>query len=355
MKFSLFFEMQLTNPTPAREAAVFRESLEQALLADALGYHCAWAVEHHGLFEYSHCSAPEIFLSFVAAKTRRIRIGHGCTLLPHKYNHPIRVAERIATLDILSGGRINWGTARSKTRVEQEAFEIDVSTIREQWREALEMIPRMWRSESFEYRGRFFNIPPTHIVPKPVQRPHPPIYAACSKLEQAQEVGELGLGALNLAQHSDDRLAECVRAYRKAIAHARPVGEFITSHFACNAAGLVLQNDKKACRYGLRGSRYFLQSMLHYSGQTRPVGPVPSSRGEVAQEDIDHFKSTRNKDGSPLSSVIGDPGCARETIQRFVAAGIDELILVMQTGTTPDDVVKESIKIFGEKVIPHFT
>ncbi|HEX9103729.1 MAG TPA: LLM class flavin-dependent oxidoreductase, partial [Polyangia bacterium] len=101
MKFSIFFEMQISEPTRAKEAQTFRDCLAQAELADKLGYHCVWEVEHHGLYEYSHSSAPEVFLSFVAARTEKIRIGHGVTLLPHRYNHPIRIAERIATLDIL--------------------------------------------------------------------------------------------------------------------------------------------------------------------------------------------------------------------------------------------------------------
>src|SRR5215831_13018906 len=141
MKFSIFFEMQMSEPSRASEAQTFHDCVAQATLADELGFHCVWEVEHHGLYEYSHSSAPEIFLSFVAARTRRIRIGHGCTLLPSRYNHPIRIAERIATLDILSEGRVNWGAAKSGSRVEREAFEVDVATIHDEWREALEMIP----------------------------------------------------------------------------------------------------------------------------------------------------------------------------------------------------------------------
>src|ERR1700746_1465471 len=133
MKFSIFFEMQISEPTREKEAQTFRDCLEQAVLADELGYHCVWEVEHHGLFEYSHSAAPEIFLSFVAAKTKRIRIGHGVTLLPFRYNHPIRIAERVATLDILSEGRVQWGTGKSGTRVEQGAFQLDGPELQSQW------------------------------------------------------------------------------------------------------------------------------------------------------------------------------------------------------------------------------
>jgi alkanesulfonate monooxygenase SsuD/methylene tetrahydromethanopterin reductase-like flavin-dependent oxidoreductase (luciferase family) len=354
MRFSLFFEMQIADPTPAKEHAVFFDCLEQARLADALGYHCAWAVEHHGLYEYSHSSAPEIFLSFVAAQTRRIRIGHGCTLLPFRYNHPIRIAERIATLDILSGGRVNWGTAKSITRVEREAFEVDVSTLQEQWLEAIQIIPKMWNSEAFCYQGRFFSIPPTNVVPKPLQKPHPPIFSACSTPEQASAIGKLGLGALNLAIYHDERLARKVVGYRQAIAEASSAGAFVTNHFAVNPAALVLKDDVKACRYGLRGSRFFGEAMLHYSGPERPVGKTPAQRDFHSDDHVERYRRNRNVSRSQLSSIIGDPMSARESVQRFVDVGVDELILVMQTGTTPQELVLESIRTFAEEVMPYF-
>jgi alkanesulfonate monooxygenase SsuD/methylene tetrahydromethanopterin reductase-like flavin-dependent oxidoreductase (luciferase family) len=355
LKFSLFFEMQIADPTPDREAVLFHDCVEQARLADELGFHCIWEVEHHGLYEYSHSSAPEIFLSFVAAQTKHIRIGHGCTLLPHRYNHPIRIAERIATLDILSHGRVNWGTAKSGTRVEREAFEVDQATIREQWREAIEMVPRMWQSGVYSHKGRFFDIPPTCIVPKPVQKPHPPIFAACSKPEQAVEVGELGLGALNLAIYEDVKLAQRVQQYREAISSAKPLGLFVNNHFACNPATLVLKDDRKACQYGFRGAMWFLRAMVHYYGATRPVGRIKISRDFLPEDQLQRFMALRNTPQSQLSSIIGDPTCARETVQRFVNVGVDELILVMQTATTPHEVTMESIRTFGEEVIPFFS
>jgi alkanesulfonate monooxygenase SsuD/methylene tetrahydromethanopterin reductase-like flavin-dependent oxidoreductase (luciferase family) len=355
MKFSLFFEMQVAGSTPEKEAQTFRDCLEQALLAEALGYHCIWEVEHHGLYEYSHSSAPEVFLSFVAARTKRIRVGHGCTLLPHRYNHPIRIAERIATLDILSEGRVNWGSAKSGSRVEREAFQVDVSTIHDEWCEALSIIPKMWNSEVFSHHGRFFDIPETCIVPKPVQRPHPPMFAACSRPEDAAAVGRMGLGALNLAMYRDERLAQRVSDYRAAIADASPVGLAITNHFACNAATLVLQDDMQACEYGLRGAMYFTEAMMHYYGRERPVGPIPVSKDPIPRDHVEGFRRHRNTSRSQLSSIIGDPVAAREAVQRFVDIGVDELILVMQTGTTPHALVMDSIVTFGERVMPWFS
>ncbi len=230
MKFSLLYEMQISEPTREREHQNLRDCVEQVVLADQLGYHCVWAVEHHGLYEYSHSSSPEVFLSFAAARTQRIRIGHGVTLLPYRYNHPIRIAERIATLDILSDGRVNWGTGKSSSRVEQVAFECRIDQLHAQWAEALEMIPRMWSEEVFEFDGRFHKIAPIQVIPKPLQRPHPPIFAACSKPESAAAVGRLGLGALNFALGNDTHLAQKVREYRRAVEDACPSGRQVNNH-----------------------------------------------------------------------------------------------------------------------------
>jgi alkanesulfonate monooxygenase SsuD/methylene tetrahydromethanopterin reductase-like flavin-dependent oxidoreductase (luciferase family) len=355
MKFSLFYEMQIADPTRESEPKLFHDCLEQAVLADSLGYHCIWEVEHHGLFEYSHSSAPEIFLSFVAAKTKRIRIGHGVTLLPFRYNHPIRIAERIATLDILSEGRLNWGSGKSSSLVEQEAFENDKKTLHEQWLEAVRIIPKMWKADVFEYKGRFFDIPPTQVIPKPVQKPHPPMFAACTKPESAAAVGKLGLGALNFAVGSDAYLAQKVADYRAAIATAEPVGEAVTNHFACTPPALVLDDDRKAARYGLRGARFFSESLArYYFVGDRPTGRLGVSRDFFADADLDSAMALRNTPDDPMNVMCGDATYAREYIERFREIGVDELILVMQLGTVPHELIMESIRTFGEKVLPHF-
>ena len=355
MKFSIFYEMQISDPTRATEQKLFHDCLAQAVLADELGYHCVWEVEHHGLFEYSHSSAPEIFLSFVAAKTKRIRVGHGVTLLPGRYNHPIRIAERIATLDILSEGRVNWGTGKSSSLVEQKAFECDIPRLHDQWVEAVEMIPRMWTSDVFTHKGRFFDIPPTQIVPKPVQAPHPPIFAACSKPESAAEVGRMGIGALNFAFGNDDYLAKNCSDYRAAVAKANPVGRQKNDWFACTPATLILEDDRKACQYGIRGARFFIESLgRYYLAGARPVGRLDVPRDFLPDADLDEAMALRGTDGSQLTTMTGDPAAAREYVQRFKDVGVDEIIMVMQMGTVPHELVMESIRTFGEKVMPHF-
>lgn len=355
MKFSIFFEMQIADPTAAKEAQTFHDCVEQSVLADELGYHCVWEVEHHGLYEYSHSSAPEIFLAFVAARTKRIRLGHGVTLLPHRYNHPIRIAERVATLDILSGGRVNWGSGKSASLVEQIAFESDIPKLHEQWLEAVEMIPRMWSSDVFEHKGKWFQIAPTQIIPKPVQKPHPPMFAACASPNSAEAVGRLGLGALNFAFGSDDYLAQKVADYRRAVAESQPVGRQKNDHFACTPATLVLPDDTKACRYGMRGARFFASSMAqYYLSGTRPLGRLPVPRDFLKDADLEAAMAGRNAPGSQATLIVGDPVAARETVDRFKDIGVDELILVMQMGTVPHELVLESLRTFAEKVMPHF-
>jgi alkanesulfonate monooxygenase SsuD/methylene tetrahydromethanopterin reductase-like flavin-dependent oxidoreductase (luciferase family) len=356
MKFSIFFEMQISEPTREKEAQTFRDCLEQATFADKLGYHCVWEVEHHGLYEYSHSSAPEIFLSFVAARTEKIRIGHGVTLLPHRYNHPIRIAERVATLDILSGGRVNWGSGKSASLVEQQAFENDIGTLHDQWLEALEMIPRMWSADVFSHEGRFFKVPPTQILPKPVQQPHPPMFAACTKPDSAAAVGRLGLGALNFAFGNDEYLTQKVIEYRAAVAKAQPVGRKKTDWFACTPATLVLDDDRKACAYGIRGARFFGESLArYYLPGSRPTGKLDVPRDFISDSDLEDAMAMRNQPGTPVAAIVGDAEAAKETVGRFADIGVDELILVMQMGTVPHELIMESLRTFAEKVMPHFS
>jgi len=355
VKFSILLEAQISEPTPEGERRLFRDCIEQVTLADELGYHAVWATEHHGLFEFSHSSAPECLLSFAAARTRRIRIGHGVTLTPGRYNHPIRVAERIATLDILSEGRVNWGSGKSSTRVEREAFEIDSDTVHDQWLEALEMIPRMWRSDVFEWKGRFYRIPPTSIVPKPVQKPHPPLFVACSQPQTAVLAGSLGAGSLNFSAGTDAEIAERIRAYRVSATAAAQEGRRVNNHFACTPTVVVLPDDRRACEYGFRGGRFFAECLgTYFFGGQRPVGPLDVTRDRLSPRALDEAMAARNREGSQLVSINGDPAAARETVSRYRAIGVDELILVMQLGTVPQEVVLESLRTFAEHVMPHF-
>ncbi len=138
MKFALFYEIPVPRPwTPESEHEAYKNTLEQAILGDKVGFHSFWTVEHHFLEEYSHCSNPEVLYGAIAARTENIRLGYGVRLLPKPYNHPIRTAESVAVLDLISDGRVEFGTGRSSTRAELEGFDIDPHETREMWSEAL--------------------------------------------------------------------------------------------------------------------------------------------------------------------------------------------------------------------------
>jgi alkanesulfonate monooxygenase SsuD/methylene tetrahydromethanopterin reductase-like flavin-dependent oxidoreductase (luciferase family) len=196
VEVSLMYELTAedgTNDELVRR--LFQETIEQVQLADRLGYRRVWFTEHHFLPDLSQSSAPEIMLSYLAAKTDNIRLGHGVVLLPHVINHPARVAERIAVLDVLSGGRVDFGTGRALNPGELEAFGVDPDESREQWLESLQAIPKMWMQNKFSADGKWLKFPERQVVPKPVQSPHPPIFTAATQPSTIQMAGEMGIGA----------------------------------------------------------------------------------------------------------------------------------------------------------------
>src|SRR5439155_1182851 len=201
MQFGIFYEHQLPRPWQEdSEVRLIHEALAQVELADRLGIDYAWEVEHHFLEEYSHSSAPEVFLAACAARTERIRLGHGIVLMPPGYNHPARVAERIAMLDLVSRGRVEFGTGESASRMELEGFGVPPTEKRAMWREAVAQVALMLSESPYPgYDGKYFKMPPRNVLPKPVQKPHPPMWLACSSRPMIHLAAQLGLGALTFA------------------------------------------------------------------------------------------------------------------------------------------------------------
>src|SRR3954454_13705228 len=169
VKFSMIFEAQMQHPTPEHEREVLQDCVEQAVYAEEMGFDRVWAVEHHALRWYAHMSAPEIFLTWVAARTSRIRIGHGVVCMPFNYNHPVRAAERAAMLDVLSNGRVDLGAGRGATLREMSTMGVDPARTYAEVEEALRMVGSMWRGrdgEEFEWHGELLQIsPPRSILP----------------------------------------------------------------------------------------------------------------------------------------------------------------------------------------------
>src|SRR5215468_3579931 len=256
MQFGIFYEHQIPRPWhEGDEHQLFKDALDQVELADRLGIDYAWEVEHHFLEEYSHSSAPEVFLAACSQRTKNIRLGHGITLMPPNYNHPARVAERIATLDLVSSGRVEWGTGESSALLELGGYRVPAAEKRDQWREAVEQCANMLAMDPYPgFEGKFFSMPCRNIVPKPVQRPHPPLWVACSNRETIKLAAKLGIGALTFAfvdpaeaKHWVDDYYEIFKTECTPIGHAVNANVAMVTGFSCH------RDEDEAIRRGLDG------------------------------------------------------------------------------------------------------
>ena len=276
MKFGIFYEHQLPRPwSDGDEHRLLTEALAQIELADRLGIDYVWEVEHHFLEEYSHSSAPEVFLGAVSQRTKRIRLGHGIVQLPVAFNHPARVAERIATLDLISGGRVDLGTGEASSETELAGFNISRETKRAQWTEAIDAIARMFVERPFAgYDGEWVKMPPRNVVPKPLQKPHPPFWVACSRRETIHMAATKGIGALSFSFIEPADAKEWVDDYYATIASDRciPAGFAVNPNFAVVTPFMCHHDEETAIERGLDGGHFFGYSLGHYYvfGDHRP-------------------------------------------------------------------------------------
>ena len=372
MRFSLIYEAQTIDATRAGDRRVFDETIEQAELADKLGFDVFWCVEHTALTNYSHMSAPETVLAFVAGRTQQIGIGHGVVCLPPAMNHPVKVAERIATLDLLSHGRVHFGVGKGGTQQEAGTFGYDLDTLHPQIDEAMYLIPQIFTQDEIEHDGEYIKIPRRPIHPKPYQDPHPPMYMAATRAESLRVAGSRGLGGMVLGFSSPEETAELNRIYREAFANRDPaaqVGYFPNEYLAVGCPIIVSDDREKARRIGLRGQRFFAQAIHHwYGGGGKPDIDVEDLSAdqhvtEVKQEE-DALVAYLHEAKIPVTPAAtdmynvdhayGTPQDAIAYIERLEAAGADECLMLMQMGTVPHDAIMETIRHLGETVIPHF-
>ena len=371
MQFSMIFEAQTADPSRKGEQRVMRESVEQALLAEEVGFDRVWAVEHHCLKWYAHMSAPETFLAYLAGKTSRIRIGHGVVCLPFRMNHPVKVAERIAMLDILSNGRVDFGVGKGGTQQESGAFQTNVGDISPQLEASARMIPRMWRDEPFEHHSDLMDIPPRPIHPKPLQEPHPPMFLACTREATLNQAGEWGVGALCLGFAGPEDIAKKNRVYRAAVKRRTAlsqVGDFPVEHLSALCPAIVLDDREGAKKIGHRGQRYFAEAINHWYD---PTGQAPQPRTFVDGDDADVLLQTGQALVARLNeekievgtettgmynpnNAYGNVADATEYVEKLIAAGADEVMFLLQMGTVPQDAILESIRNLGKHVIPRF-
>ncbi len=369
MKFSLIYEGATADIMRAGEQALYNNIVEQSMLADELGFDVVWSVEHHSLTWYSHISAPESLLAFIAGCTKRIHLGHGVICLPFAMNHPIKVAERVATLDILSRGRLHFGVGKGNTLQESGAFDIPYDQITPQVDEAMYLIPKMWMQDEIEHHG-LIDIPPRPIHPKPYQDPHPLMYMACSKPESVMIAGARGLGALVLGFSGPEEFARKNEMYRKAFRERNPadqVGFRPNEHLAVLCPAIVLDDGEKARRIGVRGQRFFAESLAYwYAGGPPP--DIPDLDIEAQEEEMERHKSrvlafldtaniapTEQHTGYyNFDAAYGTVADAIAYCERLKAAGADEILFHPQMGTVPHEIIMQTIGNIGRHIIPHF-
>ncbi len=363
MEFALLYE--LANPKPWNERSEYKiwwEALEQVELADSLGYDAVWAVEHHFLEELSSCSAPEVWLTACAMKTKNMRIGHGVVLLPTPFNHPIRVAERIAALDIISNGRVEFGVGRGSSWAELGGFEVPPEQSREMVLESVTMIPKMWATDLFSYEGKFVTVPPRNIIPKPIQKPHPPMWMACGSADTYEIAGEMGLGVLAFGAYSPDKVGERVRAYREKLKNAKPVGQFVNDKVAAfcmmycgesddeadaTAGPTVMWYDEVFARFFSAGDVEKYRGADHRTFEEKPRVHQPRKEQQDMKTRMARARTDRGLCVGSAESII-------KVVKRYEANGIDQVLFIVQSGMLKHDDIVASLKRFKKEVMPAF-
>jgi alkanesulfonate monooxygenase SsuD/methylene tetrahydromethanopterin reductase-like flavin-dependent oxidoreductase (luciferase family) len=350
MKFGIFYEHQLPRPwNEGDELKLFQDALDQVELADRLGVDYAWEVEHHFLEEYAHSSAPEVFLATCSQRTKHIRLGHGIVLMPPRYNHPARVAERIATLDLVSRGRVEFGTGESSAALELDGFRIPVEAKREMWREGLEQCLNMLAMSPYPgFTGKYIDMPCRNIVPKPVQKPHPPVWVACSNRETIKLAARLGIGALTFAFVDTAEAKHWVDDYYRIFREeCVPIGHAVNPNI-CMVTGFSVHRDgDEARRRGLDGFKFFGYALGHHYifGAHKP-----------GRTDIwNRFEATR--DALPAgagAAGIGTPDEMRVHLRKFAEAGVDQVAFIQQGGRNKHEHICEALNLFARDVMPEF-
>jgi alkanesulfonate monooxygenase SsuD/methylene tetrahydromethanopterin reductase-like flavin-dependent oxidoreductase (luciferase family) len=387
MQFGLLYEMQRPfEGTTVDWNSLYKETLEQGALADKMGFDNIWFVEHHFLTGFSGSPCPEVILGALSQVTKRIKIGFGVSILP--YHHPVRVAERVAMLDQLTDGRIQVGTGRSNV-YEQTGLGIDPRETRAMWEESITMLPKIWQSDEFSYEGKYWNVPTRRVLPKPLQKPHPPLYLACTQTDSFNVAAEKGIGVLSSATYATSILAEHVKNYRAKVKQSTPVGAFVNDFWGNNVQCHCGENDEEARELAALSLKTFLgpdkpyirDRVNAYEDLLESWGGVPDHLKAdfgrwLRQSDTDHQEQARqvgiSLDSGPGAAraafgqmdaqtlrergiiIGGNPDNCIKGVQLYEDAGVDQVILIMQTETIPHEKVLKSLELFGKQVIPAF-
>jgi alkanesulfonate monooxygenase SsuD/methylene tetrahydromethanopterin reductase-like flavin-dependent oxidoreductase (luciferase family) len=363
MKFGVFYELQLPRPWgPDDERQLVQDALAQVELADRLGIDYAWAVEHHFLEEYSHCSASEVFLAACAARTKRIRLGHGIRQVIANYNHPARTAEAVAMLDLISNGRAELGIGEGATRLELGGFNIPAKEKRAMALEAAEQIANMMVMEPYPgYEGRSFSMPCRNVLPKPVQKPHPPMWMACTNRDTIKVAASLGLGALAFSFIDEVEARTWSGIYYDIIKSDAcvPLGHSVNANIAMVSAFSLHQDREEAVRRGQEGFEFFRFAISALVTQdTRPGRSrlFEQFRAERAGGTLgaDAAGTEALSGAFQRSTGIGTPEEFRQHVRSFESAGVDQIILLQQAGRNRHGDICSSLELLASDVLPEF-
>lgn len=348
MKFSIFLEHQLPRPWgPDSEYNLFQESLDQVELADKLGYDCVWEVEHHFLEEYSHSAQPEVFLAACSQRTKNIRLGHGIIHLTT--NHPYRVAEKVASLDLVSNGRVEFGMGEGSSVTELHPFDRRFRDKRGIFLEAVQAIIPGFTQPGVEFKGEFFDLPKRAIIPKPLQKPHPPLWVACSQMDTVRDAGRWGFGALVFTFKNPEYAQAWVHAYYdEFLNNPDPICDYQKNpNVAVVNTFMCAETDEKAQEMA-SGSTFFEFALNFYNSH----GPVEPGSLNLWDEFLEWKKTPRGS--RPIKGLVGSPDTIRKTLQEYREIGIDQMILLNQAGKNTHEDICASLELFASEVMPEF-
>jgi alkanesulfonate monooxygenase SsuD/methylene tetrahydromethanopterin reductase-like flavin-dependent oxidoreductase (luciferase family) len=361
MRFGIFYEHQLPKPwTEDAEYQLFQEALGQVELADRLGFDYAWEVEHHFLDEYSHSSAPEVFLAACAARTKNIRLGHGIRQVIPNYNHPARTAEGLATLDLISNGRVDFGIGEGATRLELHGFGIPAKQKREMSLEAAEQVANMMVLDPYPgFESEHFSMPCRNVLPKPRQKPHPPMWMACTNRDTIKVAARNGLGALAFSFIDPDEAKAWAEIYYGIIKSDEcvPIGHTVNANLAM-VTGFSMHEDRAtAIRNGQEGFEFFGYAMGALVATDQQPGRT--SLWADFQENRDPKKveakvTAAVEAGDEYSGCIGTPEDARRYLRELAEVGVDQVIFIQQAGRNRHTDICSSLEMFAADVLPEF-
>ena len=364
MRFGVFYELQLPKPwNKGDEHRLFKDALDQIQLADQLGYDYAWEVEHHFLDEYSHSSSPEVFLACAAARTKNIRLGHGIRQVIPNYNHPARTAEGLATLDLLSDGRVDFGIGEGATRLELGGFGIPAKQKRAMAIEAAEQIANMMVLDPYPgFEGEHFSMPCRNVLPKPYQQPHPPMWMACTNRDTIKVAASLGIGALAFSFVDPDEARKWSDIYYDIIKSDEcvPIGHSVNPNIAMVSAFSIHHNRAEAIKRGQEGFEFFgyaLNALVAHDtvpGRTNLWKEFQDLRGDKTERLMEAAENAGPDAMGEQAPGIGTPDDMRTHLMDLQEAGVDQIIFMQQAGRNSHHDICSSLDLFATEVMPEF-